>query len=143
MALRIWETPFTSLTVDTNIMAATDALGTKVSFNVPDSGIVRGIVLSDLDDDTFTANIWFFRSEPTGVATNAVFTLADTDQELVQGVVLFPASFDATNGQVRYSQSNVPYRTDGGVLWVQCALASGTPTFGAATDVKLKLIIEF
>lgn len=143
MPNRIWETPFKSLTVDTAIMAATDALGTKVSFAVPDGGVVRGVVLSDLDDDTFTANVWFFRSEPAGIATNAVFTLADADQELVQGVALFPAAFDATNGQVRFVQCNIPYRTDGGVLWVQCALASGTPTFGVATDVKLKLMIEY
>lgn len=141
--MAIWETTQNSLTVDTNIMAATDALGIKQGFKAPDNGVIKGIMLSDLDDDAFTANIWVFRSEPTGVATNAVFTLADADQQLTQAVVLFPASFDATNGQVRYIQTDVPYRTDGGVLWVQCALATGTPTFGAATDVTLKLIIEY
>ena len=140
--MAIWITDLTSLAVDTSIMAATDALGTKVSFKAPDRGIVRGIMLSDLDDDTFTANVWFFRSEPTGLATNAIFTLADADQELTQGVVLLPAPFDATNGKVRYSQCDIPYVTDGGLLWVQCALASGTPTFAAATDVKLRLFIE-
>lgn len=140
--MSIWETTQNSLTVDTGIMAATDALGVKQGFNAPDSGIIRGVMLSDLDDDVFTANVWVFSSEPTGVATNSVFTLADADQELAQAVILMPASFDATNGQVRYAQTNVPYRTKGGVLWVQCALASGTPTFGAATDVKLKLFIE-
>ena len=141
--MAIWETTQNSLTVDTNIMAATDALGIKQGFKVPESGIVKGIMLSDLDDDTFTCNVWFFRSEPTGIATNAVFTLSDADQQLTQGVVLMPAAFDATNGQVRYAQTEVPYRTSDGILWVQCALASGTPTFGAATDVTLKLIIEF
>ena len=140
--MAIFVTALTNLTVDTDIMAATDALGTKVGITAPNRGIVRGIVLSDLDDDTFTCNVWFFTEEPTGIATNAVFTLADVDQERTQGVVLLPASFDATNGQVRYSQSNVPYRTQGGVLWLQCALATGTPTFAAATDVKIRLYIE-
>lgn len=140
--MAIFVTALTDLVVDTSIMAATDALGVKLGIAAPNRGTVRGIMLSDLDDDTFTCNVWFFTEEPTGIATNAVFDLANVDQERTQGVVLLPGAFDATSGQVRYSQSNVPYRTQGGVLWLQCALASGTPTFGVATDVKIRLYIE-
>ena len=140
--MSITVTALTDLTVDTSIMAATDALGTKVGIEAPDRGIVRGIMLSDLDDDTFTANVWFFTEEPTGIATNAVFDLANIDQERTQGVVLLPAAFDATSGKVRYARTDLPYETHGGVLWLQCALASGTPTFGVVTDVKIRLYIE-
>ena len=140
--MAIFVTALTDLTVGTVQMAATDALGTKVGITAPNRGFVRGIMLSDLDDDTFTCNVWFFTEEPTGLATNAVFDLADVDQERTQGVVLLPGAFDATSGQVRYAQTNLPYRTQGGVLWLQCAIASGTPTFGVTTDVKIRLYIE-
>jgi hypothetical protein len=36
----------------------------------------------------------------------------------------------------------MPYRTDGGVLWLQLESDTGTPTYAAATNIKLKLFIE-
>jgi hypothetical protein len=140
----IIKTAKTSLAVGTSIYAQGDALGTKVSFDVPDEGIIVGFVLTDADDEaSVTVNVWIFESEPTGIAANAAFALTDADLELVQGVVLLDTDFDAINGIVKYEQHTVPYRTDGGLLWVQCELeGSATPTFANTDNVKLQLVIS-
>jgi hypothetical protein len=127
-----------------NIMAAGDALGAQQQVKVPDAGIIRAILITDVDDEASTTqNAWFFRSQPTVIATNAAFALADADLEKVIGNRLINDEFDAINGRVRYEECNIPYRTDGGILWMQLENAAGTPTYAAATDVKFKLFIEY
>jgi len=140
----IRETPLTSVTVDTNIMAAGDALGAQLQMtNVPDSGIIRAILISDVDDEASTTQtVWFFRSQPTVIATNAAFALADADLELLIGARTINVEFDAINGRIRYEECNIPYVTDGGSLWLQLESDTGTPTYAAATDIKIKLFIE-
>ena len=142
--VRIWRTPNTSLTVDTDAMSAGDALGVKTSFSVPEEGIIRSMSLSDVDDEaSVTVNVWVFESEPTGIATNAAFALADSDAELVTAVYLLNTEFNGINNRVKYKEMSMPYRANGGKLWIQCELQAATPTFAAATDVKLRLTIEY
>ncbi len=138
------ETVLTSLAVGTTQYTQGDAFGAQQSISVPDWGTIRGILLTDVDDEaSTTVNVWFFRSQPTVIAANAAFELADTDLELVIGVRLIDQEFDAINGRVKYEECNIPYVTDGGLLWLQCELeGSATPTYTATTDVKLKLFIE-
>jgi hypothetical protein len=142
---QIWRTVRTSLQVGTSIYAQGDALGTKISFSgVPKQGIIRSMVITDVDDEaSVTVNVWVFESEPTGIAANAVFALADADAELVQGVHLIDTDFDSINNIVKYEEMSMPYVANGGRLHVQCELeGSATPTFVATTDVKLMLVIE-
>lgn len=150
MAVRIWKTARTSLAVGTSIYAAGDALGTKVSFTVPDSGIIRAINITDVDDEaSVDVRVWIFDSNPTGIAANAAFALDDADLLLVQGVVDLNNTddaheYDAINGRAKHRNGlTIPYRTDGGLLWVQCECEAGTPTFTATDDVRLQLLIEW
>ena len=141
----IWSSARTSLDVGTDAYAQNDALGTKIGVNVPDSGIIRSITITDADDEVGTTiNVYFFDAEPTGVAANAAFALADVDLERIIGFRLMDTVIDVTNGRAIWETDiNIPYSTDGGKLWLQCELASATtPTFAATTDVKIKLIIE-
>tara|TARA_Y100000310_G_scaffold15644_1_gene15691 strand:+ start:3096 stop:3530 length:435 start_codon:yes stop_codon:yes gene_type:complete len=140
----IWRTARTSLAVGTDAYAQGDALGTKISFSVPDEGIIRSMVITDVDDEaSVTVNVWVFESEPTGIAANAAFALADADAELVQGVHLIDTDFDSINNRVKYEEMAMPYVARGGLLHVQCELeGSATPTFAATTDVRLMLVIE-
>ena len=142
---KIWKKARTSLAVGTAIYAQGDALGTKVGITAPDRGIIRSILITDADDEaSVTVNVWLFESEPTGIAANAAFELADADLEKLQAVHLIDVDFDAINGIAKYEQVNIPYVTDGGVLWLQCELeGSATPTYTATTDVKIQLFIEF
>ena len=124
-------------------MSAGDALGAKTSFSVPEEGIIKSMSLSDVDDEaSVTVNVWVFESEPTGIATNAAFALADSDAELVTAVHLLNTEFNGINNRVKYKEMSMPYRANGGKLWIQCELEAGTPTFATATDVKLRLTIE-
>lgn len=143
--LRIWQTPRHSLGVGTSIYAQGDALGIKTSFDVPDRGVIRSMVITDVDDEvSVTINVWLFESEPTGIAANDAFALADADTLLVQGVVLIDTEFDAINGRVKYEEVNMPYRISGRGLWVQCELeGAATPTFAATTDIRLMMHIEY
>lgn len=145
MPTRIWQTVRTSLDVGTSQYSQGDALGVKTSFNVPESGIIRSMVITDVDDEqSLTFNVWVFESEPAGIAANAAFALADADAILVNSVVLIDTEFNSINNLVHYEEMNMPYRTNDGLLWVQVELeASATPTFAATTDVRLRMQIEF
>lgn len=147
--MTLFRTARTSLAVGTDIYAAGDALGTKVGITAPDRGIIRSIVITDVDDEASTdIRVWLFESEPTAIAANAAFALADADLELVQGVVDLNNTddaheYDAINGRAKYRTGlAIPYQTNGGVLWLQCECEAGTPTFTATTDVKIQLFIE-
>ena len=84
-----WRTPRTSLQVGTSAYAQGDALGVKLGLAVPEWGKIRSIILTDVDDEaSTTVNVWIFESEPTGIAANAAFALADADLELVMAVRL-------------------------------------------------------
>jgi hypothetical protein len=143
--IRVWQTTRESLTVGTSTYAQGDALGVKTSFAVPEAGVIRAMVITDVDDEaSLTFNAWVFESEPTGIAANAAFSLADADAILVNSVVLINTEFDSIANRVHYEEMNMPYRADGGLLWIQVELeASATPTFAATTDIRLKLIIEY
>ena len=138
------ETALTSLAVGTSQYAQGNALGAQQAIPVPDNGIIRAILLTDVDDEvSTTVNVWFFRSQPTVIAANNAFVLADSDLELLIGVRLIDQEFDAINGRIKYEECNIPYVTDRGLLWLQCELeGSATPTYAATTDVKIKLFIE-
>ncbi|MDA1035834.1 MAG: hypothetical protein O3B65_03000 [Chloroflexi bacterium] len=147
--MTIFRTARTSLAVGTSAYVAGDALGAQQSLSVPDRGIIRSIVITDVDDEaTVDIRVWFFESAPTVIAANAAFALADADLELVQAVVDLNKTddahqYDAINGQAKYrSGLAIPYMTNGGLLWLQCECESGTPTFTATTDVKIQLLIE-
>lgn len=134
-----------SLEVGTDIYAQGDALGTKFELSVPDRGIIRGITVTDVDDEaSITVNVWIFESEPTGIAANSAFALTDADLELVQAIHLIDVDFNAINGFAKFEQTAIPYVTKGGRLWCQCELeGSATPTFAATTDVKIRMFVEF
>jgi hypothetical protein len=143
--VRIWKTDKTSLAVGTSIYAQGDALGTKQSVAVPHNGIIRGIVITDVDDEaSVTVNVWMFESEPAGIAANAAFALADADLEKVFAVHLVDSDFDGINGIAKFEQTAVPYHQTDGALYFQCELEdSATPTFAATTDVKIQFFIEW
>lgn len=149
---RIWVTPKTSLAVGTSIYTAGDALGTKQSVKVPNSGIIRAIAITDVDDEaSVDVRVWLFESEPTGIAANAAFALDDADLLLVQGVVDLNNTddaheYDAINGRAKYrSGLAIPYRVtaEDGLLHFQCEAEAGTPTFTATTDVAVQFFIEW
>lgn len=139
--LKIFRTVSTNISAGTSPFAVSDALGSKKSFNVPTDGIVRGITLVDPDDQTFTAQVWFYRQEPTGLATNSAMGMTDADAQLVTAVQLLPASFDSLNNQVRWTECAIPYHAPDSKLWVQCQVVTGTPTF-PSNALNLTLHIE-
>ncbi len=140
----IRRTTRTSLGVGTSIYAQGDALGTKVGLNTSPYGIIRSIVITDVDDEaSVTVNVWIFDSEPAGIAANAAFALADADLEKVIGVHLVNTDFDAINGIAKFEETAIPFEAVGGKLWIQCELeGAATPTFAATTDVKIQLLYE-
>lgn len=143
---KIFYSARTSLAVGTSLYTAGDALGTQVAITVPTDGIIRGIVLTDADDEaSLDINVYFFESQPTAIAANAAFALADADLELLIGVAKLTsaaADTDVINGIVKYATVNIPYKQNDSSLYLQCEVDAGTPTFAATTDVKIMLIIE-
>ena len=141
----LWQSARQSLTVGTDAYTAGDALGVKQGIKVgSERGFIRSISITDSEDTaSSTYNVWFFESEPTGIAANAAFALADVDLEKVIAVHFIDSEFDAINGKAHFETTQIPYSTLDGVQWIQVELVASTPTFTSTDAVKIKLFIEF
>lgn len=140
--MRIWKTEVVSLVTGTGVaFAAADAFGAPISFNVPERGIVRSVVLTTEEVDAYVANAFIFDAEPSSIATNAAMTLVAADFDALQGVALCTSAIAGTTN-TNFSSVGVPYRIDGGVMWVRFSIASGTPNL-AGEVTQAHLMIEY
>ena len=143
--------------VDTNAYQADDALTGVLTLT--DAANVNGgsgrIVFSQILDllnanSALSIEAFIFNVTPAGAAAaNAAFTFSDADMAAIQGRILF--TDNATIGAAgsitsRHYQSDrvVPFTcaSDSKNLYVQFILRTGTPTFGAATQIVPSFRVE-
>ncbi len=136
--------------IDTAIYAPNDVL--FVPIEIKDTGRVAGgvIVLNNvimLDEDYETAfafDLMFFRSAITLGALNAAISISDANAQEIVGIVKVAATdvIDAINSMLYFRNTldvQMKLAATSPSLWVAGVLRSGTPTFAAATNLKLKL----
>ena len=140
--VRIWRSPAITPVLDTDAYSAVDAIGTKQQVSgAPSMGIIRAITISDDSDQASDINLWVFDSEPTGIADDANFALADADLQRVIDLVVGDTRRDGINGLVTVEYPNIPYKNESGELWFQMACV-GTPTY-AADALNVRFVIEY
>lgn len=136
--------------IDTAIYAANDVL--FVPIEIADVSRVGGgnILLNGalaLDEDyeaAFAFDLIFLRSNVSLGAINGAVAISDVNAREVIGVVKVAATDveDLVNSRLYFRHDlNVQMQLAAASrsLWVGGILRSGTPTFTAATDIKLKL----
>lgn len=133
--------PITPL-LGTDAYTGGDALGPKQSIDMPGkTGIIRTVLIHDSDDQGSNLNVWFFDTEPAGIADDAAFALLDADMDRVMGLVLVDTYQDGINNQVGMEHPNIPYVTYGGKMHFQLETLA-TPTYTAA-GIKVRFIVEY
>lgn len=141
------------ITVDTNIFASGDALhsGAILLQNCfqgdNHSGTLETIVVIDQDNEKSALSLHFFRGDPSGVApvVNAAFDPSDADLDnLYIGYAPVAAgdykSFaDNAVATVRNVGLSIVQDTKGDRDLYLVAVSEGTPTYTAATDLRVIL----
>lgn len=164
MATNVIETREISVTptVDTNAYQSGDVIGGVMTFTNALRSYTRAgkVVAATLFDKTASSglaacNLWLFNDNPSASTTTdqSAFNLADADITKLAGVVAFTSDhvFDGgTGNQVLYQAGlyvpltgQAPTNTNTSDTSIYGVLVSGgTPTFGAATDLIVRLTIE-
>lgn len=121
--------------------AADDALGTQLTMQVPDIGIIMGVQSIDTDDEEIDFNILVFDAPFTPVADNAPFTLDASDYQHLVGVITMD-TFVSISGDTLGAENNVnlPYTAPNNHLYLQVVTTSN-PTYATGTGIRLKLMI--
>lgn len=122
---------------------ANDAMGNVFKIAVPTKGRILSIKMLDLDDDTLAATIHLYSANFTGAASDAAYTVADTDANSWVASELFDAGTDEGSFKAHVIKDvNVEYVANGGYLYAQLS-TSGTPNIADQTVMpKVKLFIQ-
>lgn len=122
---------------------ANDAMGNVFKIAVPTKGRILSIKMLDLDDDTLAATIHLYSANFTGAASDAAYTVADTDANGWVASELFDAGTDEGSFKAHVIKDvNVEYVANGGYLYAQLS-TSGTPNIADQTVMpKVKLFIQ-
>jgi hypothetical protein len=133
--------------VSTSAYAAGDVLfaATELDFgNALVSGIIKHVSILDVADTAAQTITLYFAGETITLATavNDALNISDGDAAKLIGTANVTTSVDLANS--RFGQNTdigLPFSVNNGSLWVG-ATTAGTPTFAAATDLKLRVTIE-
>ncbi len=111
--------------------------------------VVRSVCVIDLANQKSAIDLIFFKSAPASSlgADNAAYALADADALLLLGRINIPAatyvSSGTTNAECTVVNCGLMLEALAGTQDVyMVAISRGTPTYGAATDLIIKLGLE-
>lgn len=146
--LAISQTP----TIDTGLYATGDAVGGKLTFdfqgdNKAFHGLITKIIIIDKDSETAPFDLVLFNDDFTATADQSAFDPTDADLLNCLGFLSI-----ATTDYASFADNSVAVKTSGrqmpcdfvctkGVLYGQLVVR-GAPTYTAATDIVVKLIVE-
>lgn len=134
--------------IDTNIYADGDAMGGLLTLSdvLRDSmlsGRIESITVIDQAKQSSALEIYFFNSAVTAGTNNVAYNPSDADIAECLGVVkVVAADYNATaNQSVATLKPELSFqKTAGNDLYAQ-VVCGGTPTYGAATELILKVVV--
>lgn len=142
MANIISQTP----TITAGAYSAGDAIGGKLTFSgCPENGIIHGATLIDKAEQSAAIYLVLFDADFTAVSDNAAFSVTAGEQPNIIGVISFAAADyvdiggDTVNTKMGLA---LPYElsSETGRVYGQL-FTTGTPTYGATSDLIVKLAV--
>lgn len=134
-------------TVDTSAYVDNDCVGGVIEIvGAPPAGVIESLIISDKGDQGNGMELFFFESEPAGVADNAAFTtMVDADLQKLIGYLAEDTWEDMTDGQFApHVNISLAYQTIGGSLWMMIRVEDASPpTYTATDDLQIKLSIVY
>lgn len=132
-----------TLVVTAGAYSANDVVGGRLNFGViPAHRTLRAVKLTDLAAQAGAYQLILFDSEPTNIADNAPFDIADADLPKIVAAVHLT---DTAGADAFSFTDNKAYMRQGLDIPIEAAtlygflIALGTPTYAATGDVRLAL----
>jgi hypothetical protein len=140
-----------NLVVDTSIYASGDVLSDRVAITLDAnavteskklSGTITGITLLDKADQGSLLDLVVLDADVSLGTINVAPTITDTNAERVVAIVPVTNYTDLGGNQVaRPSFDPIDFETSTGKVYLG-AICRGTPTYGAASDLRAKISIQ-
>ena len=137
----------TAAVVDTNIYAAGDLVGGKLtfsSFGETDlaGGIIQSVIIIDLDKEDTNKDVIFFDADPsnTTFSENAALDVHDTDILNIIGVAQVTTWMDFNDNSVgQVLGLNMPFVIPSGKSLFAAMVERGTPTYTGTGDLTVRV----
>ena len=141
----------TAAVVDTNIYAAGDLVGGKLTYsNFAESGvagslaggIIQSVVITDLAKQSTNKDVIFFDTDPsnTTYTENAALDVDDADLLNIIGVAQVTTWVDFGDNSVgQVLGLEMPFAISAGTSLFAAMVERGTPTFGATGDISVRV----
>lgn len=124
-----------------------DSIGGVISIpDAPIAGTIQSILIQDDGDQGSALQLFFFESEPAGVADNAALgTISDEDMRLCVGFIAEDIWIDNATSQIAFDHNvSMAYEHTGGGLWMMIRLNdASTPTYVDTDDLLIRLGIVY
>ncbi len=139
-----------NLVVDTAAYASGDLLSDRVAVllaslpgGAPVRGEIIGITLLDKDDEGALLDLVFLDANVTLGTINAAPSITDANSEKIVAIVPVTSYTDVGGAKVaRPSFDPIPFESADGYLYVGAINGTGTQTYTAASDLRLKLMVR-
>lgn len=136
------------LVIDTSAYGASDLLSDIVAITLDPSGkavsgTIRGITLLDKDDEGALLDLVILDDNKSLGTINSAPNISDANAQAVVAVVPITSYSDLGGAKVaRPSFDPIDFEVAAGVLYIGAVNGAGTPTYTAASDLRLKLMIQ-
>ena len=134
-------------TVDTSAYADNDNIGGMIQIkDAPIGGTIQSILIQDNGDQGSALELFFFESEPTGVADNAAWaTIIDADMLLCCGYIAEDTWIDNVDSQIAFDHNvSMGYEQTGTGLWLGIRVNDASPpTYTATDDLQIRIAIVY
>jgi hypothetical protein len=138
-------------TITAGAYTAKDAVGGKLTFaNAArvsgGKGIINSLTLVDHDDEKAALELWLYNQDFTAVNDNAAFDPSDADNLNLVGVIPITTAdyFSANdNGVACVRGVGLQFQLAGTTSMYGQLKCIGTPSYTAASDLTVKLAIEY
>jgi hypothetical protein len=132
-------------TITTSAYSANDIVGGLITFSVAspsNCGIINKIKVTDADNEGAVLDVYIFDDVPTTIANGdaAALLIADLDK-LVCKVEIAAADYEAVNS-LKFAikeDINAVYKANAQGNLYAYIVCTGTPTYAAATNLKITL----
>lgn len=137
-----------NLVIDTSGYTAGDVLSDRVAITLdpagkPVSGTITGITLLDKDDEGALLDLVVLDADVSLGTINGAPNISDANSEKIVAVIPVTSYNDVGGAKVaRPSFDPIDFECADGVLRFGAINGTGTPTYAAASDLRLKVMIQ-
>jgi hypothetical protein len=139
-----------NLVVDTSAYGSGDLLSDRVGIllgSLPGGAPIRGeivaVTLLDKDDEGALLDLVVLDADVTLGTINSAPSISDANSEKIVATIPITSYYDVGGAKIaRPSFDPIPFESADGYIYIGAINGTGTPTYTAASDLRLKLMVR-